>query len=203
MSNLLLVQSSPNLATSISRKAGNEFAETFSAKHPGTTVITRDLVTDPIPHVGADLLVGFFGNPAELTPAQAKALAMSETVIAEVLAADTIVLAMPMHNFSIPSTIKAWIDHLVRAGRTFQYTAEGPKGLISGKRAVVILSTGGIYSDGPYKAYDFQENYLRAVLGFIGISNVSVIRAEGSALGPEAAANAAANASAAVQQLAG
>jgi FMN-dependent NADH-azoreductase len=112
-----------------------------------------------------------------------EALACSDLLINEVLEANVIVLAAPVHNLSIPSTLKAWIDHVVRAGRTFSYTPNGPKGLVAGKRAIVVLASGGIFSDGPAKPFDFHEPYLRAVLGFIGITNVDVIRVEGVAMG--------------------
>ncbi len=97
---------------------------------------------------------------------------------------------MPVHNFSIPSTLKAWIDHVVRAGRTFSYTSHGPKGLVNGKRAILVLASGSVFSHGPAKPFDFHEPYLRAVLGFIGITDVDVIRVEGvamSAIGPQKA----------------
>ncbi len=117
-------------------------------------------------------------------------MALSDALIDELRAADILVLAAPMHNFGIPSTLKAWIDHVVRAGRTFSYTSKGPVGLLTGKRAILVLATGGVYSDGPAKAFDFQEPYLRTILGFMGITDVDVVRVEGvatSAVGPEKA----------------
>ncbi len=104
-------------------------------------------------------------------------------MIEELAAADILVMAVPMHNLGIPSTLKAWIDHVVRAGRTFAYTANGPQGLVTGKRAVIVLASGGVYSAGPTKPFDFQEPYLRAVLGLIGITDVDVVRVEGVAMG--------------------
>jgi FMN-dependent NADH-azoreductase len=101
-----------------------------------------------------------------------------------------VVLAVPVHNFTIPSTLKAWIDHVVRAGRTFSYTSNGPKGLVTGKRAVLALASGGVFSNGPATPFDFHEPYLRAILGFIGITDVDVVRVEGvamSGIGPEKA----------------
>ena len=99
------------------------------------------------------------------------------------IAADILVLAVPMYNFGLPSSLKAWIDHVVRAGRTFSYTKDGPHGLLQGKRAILVLASGGVYSEGPAKAFDFQEGYLRSILAFIGIANIDVIRVEGVALG--------------------
>ena len=194
MPHLLHIQSSPNLSSSVSRDLSSDFVARYRDGHPDATVTVRDLVTSPVPHLGVDLLGGYFGKPEALTPDQSRALRLSDELIDELGAADMLVVAAPMYNFSIPSQLKAWVDHVVRAGRTFQYTPEGPKGLVSGKRATVFLASGGVYSDGPFKTYDFQESYLRAVLGFIGITDVSVVRAEGLAMGPDAAAKAVASA---------
>jgi FMN-dependent NADH-azoreductase len=194
MAHILLIQSSSNLASSVSRDLSETYVKDYTAAHPDATVTERDLVASPIPHLGVDLLGGFFGKPETLTEAQKTALALSDTLVDEVEAASLIVIGVPMYNFSIPSALKAWIDHVIRAGRTFHYTAEGPKGLVAGKKAVLFLASGGVYSDGPYKPYDFQESYLRAILGFIGITDVTVVRAEGLALGPDSATKAVADA---------
>jgi FMN-dependent NADH-azoreductase len=194
MTNILLIQSSSNLASSVSRDLSETYVKDYRAAHPDATLTERDLVASPIPHLGVDLLGGFFGKPEALTEAQKTALALSDTLVDEVMAASLIVIGVPMYNFSIPSALKAWIDHVIRAGRTFHYTAEGPAGLVTGKKAVLFLAAGGVYSDGPYKPYDFQETYLRAILGFIGITDVTVVRAEGLALGPESATKAVADA---------
>jgi FMN-dependent NADH-azoreductase len=202
MSQILLIQSSSNLAGSVSRDLAAAYAKDFASAHPGSTVVERDLVAGPVPHLGVDLLGGLFGQPEALTEGQKAALAVSDTLIDELLAASLIVIGVPMYNFSIPSALKAWIDHVTRAGRTFQYTAEGPKGLATGKKAVLFLASGGFYSDGPYKAYDFQETYLRTILGFIGITDVTVIRAEGLSRGEEAKTKAVTEARAAATALA-
>jgi FMN-dependent NADH-azoreductase len=202
MTHLLHIQSSPNLGASVSRQLSEEFVAAYRNGHPGTTVTVRDLGLDPVPHLGVDLLGGLYGAPESLTPAQAAALKTSDNLIAELMAADVIAIGAPMYNFSVPSALKAWIDHVLRAGKTFQYTAEGPKGLVHGKKAFLFLATGGVYSNGPYKAFDFQENFLRSVLGFIGITDVTVVRAEGLALGEEAKAKALAEASALTEKLA-
>ena len=194
MTNILLIQSSSNLASSVSRDLSVSYVAAYKAAHPDATVTERDLVSTPIPHLGVDLLGGFFGKPEALTEAQKTALAVSDTLIDEITAASLIVIGVPMYNFSIPSALKAWIDHVVRAGRTFQYTGAGPNGLVTGKKAVLFLASGGVYSDGPYKPYDFQETYLRAILGFIGLTDVTVVRAEGLALGAESVTKAVADA---------
>ena len=194
MTNILLIQSSSNLASSVSRDLSEAYVTAYKTAHSDVTVTERDLVSNPVPHLGVDLLGGFFGKPEALTEAQKAALAVSNSLIDDITAASLIVIGVPMYNFSIPSSLKAWIDHVVRAGRTFHYTAEGPKGLVTGKKAVLFLASGGVYSEGPYKPYDFQETYLRGILGFIGITDVTVVRAEGLALGPDAAAKAVADA---------
>jgi FMN-dependent NADH-azoreductase len=194
MTQLLHIQSSSNLSSSVSRDLSESFVRDYVAAHAGTTVIARDLVTSPIPHLGVDLLGGMFGKPEDLDDAQKAALAVSDALVEEIEAASLIVIGVPMYNFSIPSALKAWIDHVVRAGRTFHYTATGPAGLVTGKKLVLFLASGGVYSDGPYKPYDFQETYLRTILGFIGITDVTVIRAEGLALGADSVAKAVTNA---------
>jgi FMN-dependent NADH-azoreductase len=194
MTHILLIQSSSNLASSVSRDLADSFVKDYTVAHPDTTVTTRDLVTSPLPHLGVDLLGGMFGKPEALTEEQAKALAVSNALVDEIEAASLIVIGAPMYNFSIPSALKAWIDHVIRAGRTFRYTETGPQGLVQGKKLVLCLASGGVYSDGPYKPYDFQETYLRAILGFIGLTDVAVVRAEGLAMGPDAAAKGVADA---------
>ena len=190
MKNILLIESGPRGAQAFSHQAARFVVNELRARHPGVNVVVRDLGENPPPHAGRAFISALQAQPEELTPDQVKALAYSDLLINEVLEADVIVLAVPVHNFTIPSTLKAWIDHIVRAGRTFSYTSNGPKGLVTGKRAILVLASGGVFSDGPTKPYDFHEPYLRAVLGFIGITNVEVIRVEGvamSATGPKKA----------------
>jgi FMN-dependent NADH-azoreductase len=194
MTHILLIQSSSNLASSVSRDLADSYVAAYQAAHPDATVTKRDLVAEPVPHLGVDLLGGMFGKPEALTEAQKTALALSNALVDEVEAASVIVIGAPMYNFSIPSALKAWIDHVIRAGRTFRYTETGPQGLVLGKKVVLFLASGGVYSDGPYKPYDFQETYLRAILGFIGLTDVTVVRAEGLAMGPDAATKAVADA---------
>ncbi|MDR3518050.1 MAG: FMN-dependent NADH-azoreductase [Azospirillaceae bacterium] len=202
MVQVLSIQSSPNLAGSISREISKTFVENFVAHHPGTTVVTRDLVTNPVPHLGVDLLGGLFSPPDQLTPAQRDALALSDALIAEIEAADVIVIGVPMHNFGIPSTLKAWVDHITRANKTFRYTEAGPVGLLSNKKVYLFGASGGVYSEGPYQAYDHAITFVQGVLGFLGLTDVSVVRAEGLALGPDVATKATAGARAAAEKLA-
>ncbi len=190
MKTILFIQSSPRGAESYSQQAARSVVNDLVARYPNAEVVVRDLADDPPPHVGQAFVGGLSAEPADRTREQAEALALSDLLIDELRAANILVLAVPMHNFGIPSTLKAWIDHVVRAGRTFSYSSSGPAGLLKGKRAFLVLASGGIYSDGPAKAFDFQEPYLRTILGFMGITEVDVVRVEGvamSAVGAEKA----------------
>ena len=149
---------------------------------------------------GAVCLGGLRGEPA--TEVERQTRAVSDELIAELRAADLILIGAPMYNFGITSTLKTWFDHVLRAGETFRYTAEGPEGLLTGKRAIVIATRGGLYSDGPAAAMDSQEPHLRTMLGFIGISDVSFVRVERLAMGPEAGAAAVEAANDALRDLA-
>jgi FMN-dependent NADH-azoreductase len=182
MKNILLIQSSPRGHTSFSRKLSLAIVEKLKAKNPGATIKTRDLTTHPIPHLEEAHLAAFFAPPEKHSDADKKAIRHSEEVIAEIMNADAIVIGVPMYNFGIPSALKSWVDHLARAGHTFRYGANGPEGLVKGKKLYLAVTTGGIYSDGPMKAYDFTEPYLKAVLGFLGMTDVTTYRAEGIAI---------------------
>ena len=188
MNSLLLVTSSLFGEASQSRQIAREFVDTWVRNHPGTRVVGRDLSPESIPHLSQATL-GAVMTPAESrTTAQRDVAAFADALIEEVEAADTIVLAAPMYNFTIPSTLKAWLDHVARAGRTFRYTANGPEGLLKGKKVFVVTGRGGVYSgDSPAKALDFQEPYLRAILGFIGLTDVSFVHVEGLNLGKDLA----------------
>ena len=201
MSKLLFVSSSILGENSKSRALGLDFIETWKRRHPGTAVVERDLVAETLPHVTGAVL-GAALTPAEKrSPEQAETAALADRLIEEVEAADVILLAVPMYNFSVPSTFKAWIDHIVRAGRTFRYGAEGPVGLLQNKKVFVVASRGGVYSSGDGKSMDFHEPYLRGVLGFIGLKDVTFIYAEGLNISPETAAGALDGARATIAEL--
>src|SRR5260370_33248878 len=162
----------------------------FKPLPTAANVVVRNLAQNPPPHVGEAFVGGISTGSEQRTPEQTKALAVSDVLIDELTAADVIVFAVPMHNFGPPSTLKAWIDHVVRVGRTVSYSQKGPEGMLKGKRAILVLARGGVYSDGPARPFDFQEPYLRAILGFIGLTDVDVVRVEGiamSAIGPDKA----------------
>ncbi len=128
----------------------------------------------------------YFTPPEQRSDEQQQMIRLSDEVVAELMSADIVVVGAPMYNFSVSSTLKSWIDHVARAGVTFKYTETGPVGLVHGKKFVIFTSRAGVYSSGPAQAMDFQETYLRGVLGFLGITDVSFISAEGLAMGDEA-----------------
>ena len=196
MKNILFVSSSPSGWNSYSHQFASHIVDDLKARHPGAKVVVRDVAKEPLPHVDAAFVTGRALPPEKRSPAEAKALALSDILLAELEAADVVVFAVPMHNFSVPSSLKAWIDHVVRPGRAFSYSEKGPQGLLKGKKAVVVAARGGIYSEGPAQQLDFQESYLRAVLGFIGITNVHVVRVEGVGMGEQALKSAMASAKA-------
>jgi FMN-dependent NADH-azoreductase len=186
MSRILLITSSPRI-DSYSTRVGRELAGHLAALEPGSTITVRDLTLEPLPHID-DTFAAARNLPAEnLTDAQRAALALSDKLLAELFAADRIVIAAGMINFGIPSSLKAYIDYIVRPGVTFRYSEKGPQGLVTGKKIYLVVARGGIYSDGPMQQYNFQDPYLRASLGFLGMTDVEVIAVEGVAFGPDAA----------------
>lgn len=189
MSKLLFIKSSILGRDSKSSLVAQEFVETWKQKHSDAQVVTRDLGASPISHLAFDHL-GAVMTPAEKRSSeQADSVAAADALIGELEEADTIVIASPMYNFSISTNLRAWIDHVVRAGRTFRYTEEGrPEGLLKNKKVVVVTGRGGVYSEGPLSAFDFQEPYLRTILGFIGLTNITFIHVEGLRISPDAAA---------------
>jgi len=149
-----------------------------------------DLATDVVPHLSADAL-GFRTGQAASTEAQRRENALSEALVSQFLAADVVVIGAPLYNFTIPTQLKAWIDRVAQAGRTFTYTDKGPKGLAGGKTVIVAITRGGVYSTSEGgRAMEHQESYLQTVLGFFGITDVRFVRAEGVAMGPDAKAQA-------------
>jgi FMN-dependent NADH-azoreductase len=184
MSTVLVLNSSASGAASVSRQLVEQAVADLRAQDPGLRVMTRDLGANPIPHLTLESATALRGaDPANRE--QAATQALSNELIGELKAADVVVIGAPMYNFGIPSTLKAWFDYVLRAGLTFRYTESGPEGLVTGKRAIVVESRGGLYSEGPAQAMDSQEPHLRTMLGFIGITDVSFIRAERLAFAPE------------------
>ncbi|WP_343350707.1 FMN-dependent NADH-azoreductase [Pseudomonas sediminis] len=182
MSRILVIESSARQQGSVSRELTQQFIANWQAAHPADQVQVRDLAAEPVPHLDATLLGGWMTPSEQQNDAEKAALARSNQLTDELLAADVLVLAAPMYNFAIPSTLKAWLDHVLRAGVTFKYTETGPQGLLTGKRAFVLTARGGIYAG---SGLDHQEPYLRQALAFIGIHDVQFIHAEGMNLGAE------------------
>jgi FMN-dependent NADH-azoreductase len=181
---ILVVDSSPR-AQSVSRKLTRDIADKLLKQHPQAALKHRDLSATPLPHLTEDVITSFYTRPDRRDDRLKSAIALSDAAVDELLASDIIVIGAPMWNFNVPSALKAWIDHVVRAGRTFAYGANGAEGLAGGRKAIVALSSGGIYSEGPAQAMDFHATYLRSLLGFIGITDVSFVRAEGVSMGPQ------------------
>ncbi|RZK26535.1 MAG: FMN-dependent NADH-azoreductase [Hymenobacter sp.] len=180
--NILNVISSPRKGASASIQLADGIIDKLQAAHSGSNVVVRDLATNPFPHLEEAKLNALFTPAESRTPEQSAAAKHSDDAIQEIKDADVIVIGAPLYNFGIPSTLKAWVDHIARAGITFKYVDGAPQGLITGKKVYVAMASGGIYSEGPSAGYDFVAPYLKAVLGFLGMTDVTVVRAEGLAI---------------------
>jgi FMN-dependent NADH-azoreductase len=162
-----------------SSRLADAFVDYRRATEPGTEIIVRDLARDPVPHLTAERFGAFLANPETRTAEERVVVAASDELIAELKRADTIVLGLPMYNFGIPSVLKAYFDHIARAGVTFRYTEKGPVGMLSGKKAYVFATRGGLYAGTPR---DLQTAYVRDFLGFLGITDIEFVYAEGLAI---------------------
>jgi FMN-dependent NADH-azoreductase len=179
MSKVLLIETSPRGNESLSRKAGRLLLEQLKKKS-SIELIERDLSKEPLPHVDALTISAFFTPPPQLTNEQKTALRLSDRLTEEVLSADAIIIATPMWNFGVPSSLKAWIDHIVRAGKTFQFGPNGLEGLLKGKKVYVIVSSGSVYTSGAFQAYDVLTPYFKTVFGFMGVLDLELVRVEGT-----------------------
>ena len=196
---LLEIRSSLFADQGESSRLADAYVAAWRATHPNGRVIVRDLGAAPIPHLDATRVTAFGTQAADRSAAQQSAVDLSDTLIAELAGADEIVLGVPMYNFGIPSTLKAWIDHVARAGVTFRYTDKGPVGLLRGKRVKVFAARGGLYAGTPR---DTQTGYLRDVLGFLGLGDVEFVYAEGLAIDADRKRAALAAAHAAIARIA-
>lgn len=199
MQTLLQLNSSLFTTGGQSTLLSNEFVKKWQAGNPGGNVIVRDLAASPVPHLDAQRFGAFLAKPDERNAQQQTVVDFSDALIEEIRSADVIVLGLPMYNFGIPSTLKAYFDHIARAGVTFQYTANGPVGLLTGKKAYVFATRGGMYAGTPL---DTQTSYLRDFLRFLGIADVEFVYAEGLAMGEEGKQASLAKAGDAIRQLA-
>ncbi|WP_374494478.1 FMN-dependent NADH-azoreductase [Zoogloea sp.] len=182
MTTLLKINASLFSTQGQSSQLAERFVAARLAANPELTVINRDLAAQPVPHLDAARFQSFLAKPEERSAEQQAVVAYSDALIEELRQADEIVIGLPMYNFGVPSTLKAWFDHIARAGVTFRYTATGPEGLLSGKKVTVFATRGGLYAG---TAKDSQTTYVRDFLGFIGITDVEFVYAEGLNMGEE------------------
>ena len=197
MTTLVQVRASIHGAHGQSSRLVEEFSAEWQASYPTGRVILRDVGSELVPHLTAERFAAFVAKPEERTPAERAVVAYSDALVDELRRANVIVVGLPLYNFGVPSSFKAWIDHIARAGVTFRYGANGPQGLLTGKRAFVCATRGGVYAGTPL---DTETVYVRDVLRFVGIGDVRFIHAEGLALGDAAKAEALAKAGALIRQ---
>jgi FMN-dependent NADH-azoreductase len=186
MTNVLIIDSAATGDASVSKRLTGEL-EAMLRGRGAVRIVRRDVGTRTIPHLTAETTPAIRGAEAE-TDAARDAIALSDALIGELKAADLVVIAAPMYNFGIPSTLKTWFDHVLRAGITFRYSEAGPEGLLKGKKTIVIESRAGLYSSGPSAPMDSQEPHLRTLLGFMGLDDATFVRVEKLAFGPDQAA---------------
>lgn len=163
----------------MSIKLGRAIIDKLQVAYPGSTVVENNLTASDWPHMDGAMATAFHTPAGQRTPENLEALKYSDSAIRELMEADIIVIGAPVYNFSIHSSLKAWIDHIVRGGETFNYSESGPEGLVKGKKVYLAASSGGVYSDGPMKPMDHGEPYLRFMLGFLGMTDITVFRIEG------------------------
>ena len=179
MKTLLQLKSSIFSSNGLSSRLADEFIAAWREANPGATIIVRDLARDPLPHLDAERFAALLARPGDRTPAQVAVVEQSDALIEEMKRAQVIVLGLPMYNFGLPSTLKAYFDHIARAGITFRYTEKGSVGLLTGKKAYVFATRGGRYAGTPLES---QTPYVRQFLGFLGIEDVEFVYAEGLAV---------------------
>jgi FMN-dependent NADH-azoreductase len=201
MSNILYISSSPRGTASYSNQIAESIVRDLRGSDPDALVMVRDLARSPLPHIDGDFVSATRAGDGSLTERQRAIVAQSDELIDELAAADIVVIAAPMINFSVSSTLKSWFDYIARVGRTFRYSETGAQGLMTGKRVVIVSASGGVYS-GDKAVFDSQVPWLRNMLGFLGMTDVEVIRVEGTALGVQAAEQAVARAAAQAHEVA-
>lgn len=199
MSTLLQLNTSLFSTQGQSSQLADKFVASWKANNAGARVITRDLAAEPVPHLDAARFTAFLTKPEERTPEQQAAAACSDALIDELRQADVLVIGLPMYNLGVPSTLKSYFDHIARAGVTFKYTETGPKGLLEGKKAYIFATRGGRYAGTPL---DSQTDFVRIFLGFIGITDVEFVYAEGLNMGEDSKTAALAGAQRELEQLA-
>jgi FMN-dependent NADH-azoreductase len=202
MSDILLITSSPRGTASLSTRFATEIANGLAERRPGSSLTVRDLYAHPLPHIDEAYVVGRTRPAEERSPEQAAAVALTEALIAELQASDTVVIGSGMINFAPPTQLKSWFDYVLTPGLAFRYTDDNQvEGLITGKKVYLVAAAGGFYAEPPTAAMDHQSEYLKFVLGFLGMTDVELLRIEGMVYGPEAASKAIADAESAVATL--
>lgn len=187
MATLLVIHSSPKSSASVTRQLTNELVEKWLQANPTGHIIERDVGLNPPPHISETTINAFYTPEADRTEAQKAALLLSDQLIAELRQADAVVIGTPMHNFSVTSGLKTWIDHVARVGETFQYSSNGPEGLLADRPVYVVGASGGDYrAHTPIAFLNHQDNYLKVVLNFVGIQDIRLIQAAGVARGDAA-----------------
>lgn len=199
--NVLKVDSGLFTGQSVSRQLTDKIITQLSAENSHLNLVVRDLIAQPINHLDGTILMAAGTPESERNELQHAELALTEELLAELFTAEVIVIGAPMYNFSVPSQLKAWIDRILQAGRTFRYTEAGSEGLLTGKKVIIASARGGLYSKAPASASEHQESYLQSVLAFIGITDVTIIRAEGLNLSPESKISAVNHASEQINEL--
>jgi len=183
MTTLLQINASISHSNGQSSQLANQFVAAFCARNPSAKVVVRDVAAaEPVPHLDGERFGAFITKPEERSAAQHAVVAYSDALIAELKAADVIVLGLPMYNFGVPSQLKAYFDHIARAGATYKYTEKGPVGLLTGEKVYVFAARGGLYAGTPL---DTQTSYVRDFLRFLGMTDVEFIYAEGLAISPQ------------------
>lgn len=187
MTRILRLDASSRHDGSQSRLLADAFVARWMDRHPGSTLVRRDLAATPIPHIGPATIQGFYTPAADRGADLTAALLLSDQLIAEVRSADLLVIATPMYNFGVPSALKAWIDHVVRIGETFSYDGTGFAGLLGGRKAVIVAAygAGGYLDGGPFAGADFLVPYLRFLLGFLGFADIETVGLEATTADPE------------------
>jgi len=182
MKRILHIISSPRHETSASTKLGLKIIEKLLERYPGSTVAVNNLVENDYAHLTETHVGGYFLPAEKHTQEHAASVRPSDEAVQQLADSDIIVISMPLYNFNMPSALKAWIDHIVRAGKTFSYQTGKPEGLLHHKKVYLAIASNGIYSDGPTQTWDFAVPYLKFILGFIGLKDISTFRIEGSGI---------------------
>ncbi|WP_103069570.1 FMN-dependent NADH-azoreductase [Aquimarina sediminis] len=182
---LLRIDASSRIENSDSRAIADQFQQQWKNSHPNGIVITRDIIKTPIPHLHQKTIEGFYSAQKNLTSEQIEATALSDTLISELKNTDVLLLSTPMYNFGVPSALKAWIDHISRINKTFRVSDEGSFiGMLENIKAYIIITAGAVYTSDEMKALDFVNPYLRAILGLIGITDITFLSLEGTTMDP-------------------